>query len=84
MTAHGPNATRFTQIFNVTGLPAASIPAGFDGAGLPVGVQIAGRMGAEAVLLRLAAQLEEAAPWPWQPVWPPAGARPDIEPPVGG
>ncbi|GAA4987530.1 amidase [Yinghuangia aomiensis] len=73
MGEHGPNATRFTQIFNTTGLPAASIPAGMDSRGMPVGVQIGGRMGAEAVLLRLAAQLEEAAPWPWQPVWPPAG-----------
>ncbi|MDI2131453.1 amidase [Yinghuangia seranimata] len=62
--------TWFTSVFNATGLPAASVPAGFDGQGLPVGVQLVGRMGAEATLLRVAAQLEEAAPWPWQAPWP--------------
>ncbi|MCF2531845.1 amidase [Yinghuangia soli] len=70
-----PNAgkmTWFTSVFNVTGQPAASVPAGFDDRGLPLAVQLAGRMGSEATLLRLSAQLEEAAPWPWQAPWNPA------------
>jgi amidase len=49
--------------FNHTGQPAASVPAGFDGAGLPLAVQLAGRPGDEATLLSLAAQLERARPW---------------------
>jgi len=49
--------------FNATGQPAASVPAGFDGHGLPVSVQLVGRPRDEATLLSLAAQLEEARPW---------------------
>ncbi|MFI1581403.1 amidase [Embleya sp. NPDC020630] len=72
MYAHAAEMTWFTSVFNVTGLPSASVPAGFDEAGLPVAIQLTGRLGAEAQLLRLAAQLEEAAPWPRQAPWPPA------------
>ena len=50
-------------VFNVTGQPAASVPAGFDAAGLPLAVQLVGRPGDEATLLSLAAQLEGARPW---------------------
>jgi amidase len=50
-------------VFNVTGQPAASVPAGFDGAGLPLAVQLVGRPGDEATLLSLAAQIEQARPW---------------------
>jgi amidase len=49
--------------WNVIGQPAASIPAGFSKAGLPLSVQIAGRPNDEATLLALAAQLEAARPW---------------------
>lgn len=64
--AHGPEMTSFASVFNIGGLPAASVPAGFDDDGLPVGIQLVGPMGAEEILLRLARQLELAAPWPWQ------------------
>ena len=50
-------------VFNVTGQPAASVPAGFDAAGLPLAVQLVGRPGDEATLLSLAAQIEGARPW---------------------
>jgi amidase len=50
-------------MFNVTGQPAASVPAGFDAAGLPLAVQLVGRPGDEATLLSLAAQIEQARPW---------------------
>ena len=59
----------FTPLFNVTGQPAISLPL-HESAGVPVGVQLAGRMGAEETLLGVAARLEEAAPW--------AGRRPPI------
>ncbi|MBW4682185.1 MAG: amidase [Microcoleus vaginatus WJT46-NPBG5] len=49
--------------FNATGQPAISIPAGFDSAGMPVGVQLVGRPAAETTILALAAQIEAAKPW---------------------
>ena len=50
-------------VFNATGQPAASVPAGFDAAGLPLAVQLVARPGDEATLLSLAAQIEQARPW---------------------
>jgi amidase len=62
--------TPFTAVLNVTGQPAASVPLRWSGDGLPVGVQLIGRPSAEATLIRLAAQLEEARPW--------SGRRPPV------
>lgn len=53
----------FTPPWNTTGQPAVSLPLHWDDQGLPVGVQIVGRPADEATLIRLSAQLEEAAPW---------------------
>ena len=53
----------FTTHFNVTGQPAISLPLHMSEGGLPVGVQLVAAYGREDVLIRTAAQLEEAAPW---------------------
>jgi amidase len=54
----------FTAQFNVTGQPAISLPLHRTADGLPVGVQLVAGFGREDVLVRVAAQLESAAPWP--------------------
>jgi amidase len=53
----------FSAAFNASGQPAASLPLVWTEAGLPVGVQVAGRYGREDVVLALSAQLEMAQPW---------------------
>lgn len=56
-------ASPITALFNMTGLPAMSVPLHWNASGLPIGVQFAGPFGGEAGLLSLASQLEKAAPW---------------------
>ena len=53
----------FTAQFNVTGQPAISLPLHATSGGLPVGSQLVASYGREDVLVRVAAQLEAAAPW---------------------
>src|SRR5215218_9961290 len=60
LTAYMP----FCPPLNQVGFPAASVPAGTTGDGLPLGVQLAAAPGGEALLLSLARQLETVAPWP--------------------
>jgi amidase len=56
----------YNGVWNVTGQPAASVPAGFGADGLPRGVQLVARPGEETTLLSLAAQLESERQWAQQ------------------
>ena len=53
----------YTQLANLTGVPAMSVPLHWTADGLPLGVQFVAPMGDEATLLQLATQLEQAQPW---------------------
>jgi amidase len=53
----------YCALWNVTGNPAASVPAGVGSDGLPLAVQLVGRLNDETTLLSLSAQLESARPW---------------------
>jgi aspartyl-tRNA(Asn)/glutamyl-tRNA(Gln) amidotransferase subunit A len=56
-------AVRYLAPFNLTGLPALSIPCGFSSKGLPIGMQIAGRAYDESTILRLGHEYENATEW---------------------
>ena len=53
----------YTAQFNATGQPAVSLPLHWTPGGLPVGVQLVAGYGREDLLVRVASQLEQAAPW---------------------
>ena len=53
----------FTPICNATGQPAISLPLHWSPEGLPIGMHFAARQNDDALLIRLAAQLEAAKPW---------------------
>ena len=53
----------YTALYNVTGQPSMSVPLHWTPDGLPIGVMFSGRFGEDAVLFRLAAQLERTEPW---------------------
>jgi aspartyl-tRNA(Asn)/glutamyl-tRNA(Gln) amidotransferase subunit A len=61
----------FSYPFNFTGQPAATVPAGFTPAGMPVGLQIVGRPWADVTVLQASAAFEQARPW--------AHRRPPVE-----
>jgi amidase len=64
----------FCAVFNASGQPAASLPLGWSGDGLPIGVHLATRYGQDETLIALCAELETASPWAAHkpPLW--AGA----------
>lgn len=71
--AYGKDVSEFgpyTALYNVTGQPSMSVPLHWSADGLPIGVMFSARFGDDAMLLRLASQLEKAKPW--------AGKRPKI------
>jgi amidase len=53
----------YTQLANLTGRPAISLPLHWTADSLPLGVQFVAPLGGESLLIRLAAQLEQALPW---------------------
>ena len=61
----------FTAQFNMTGQPAISVPLAWSPDGIPIGIQFAGKVNADGLLLRLARQMELAQPWAQRrpPVW---------------
>ncbi|KRV50001.1 hypothetical protein AQ490_18215 [Wenjunlia vitaminophila] len=63
----------YTALWNLTGQPAAALPAGLSRDGLPLAVQLVGRPGDETTVLQVSAQLERARPW--------AALRPPALPP---
>jgi aspartyl-tRNA(Asn)/glutamyl-tRNA(Gln) amidotransferase subunit A len=61
--------TPATYPFNLTGQPAVSLPAGLTSAGLPVGVQLVGQLGADELVLHAARRIEaELGPLPAAPI----------------
>jgi aspartyl-tRNA(Asn)/glutamyl-tRNA(Gln) amidotransferase subunit A len=54
---------RFNIPYDLTGLPAISVPCGFSSAGLPIGLQIAGRAFEEATILKVAHAYEQLTEW---------------------
>ena len=67
----------YTQLANITGRPAISLPLHWTPEGLPLGVQFVAPLGGETTLLALAAELEQARPWfDRQPPLAPASGLP--------
>ena len=73
LAADSLRMTPYTQLANLTGQPAMSLPLHVTPEGLPVGVQVIGPMGDEKRLLALAAQLEAEVDWARHLPRPPGG-----------
>jgi len=63
MMASSGRFVAYTSPWNITGQPAASVPAGWSDDGVPIGVQMVGRPNDEETLLSLGAQIERERPW---------------------
>ncbi len=63
----GSRLASYTRAYNISGLPAISVPCGLDSDGLPIGLMIAGRPFAEATVCRAAHACEQALGWPRRP-----------------
>ena len=63
--------TPWTALYNLSGQPAVNVPLHWSAEELPIGIMLAGRMGDEATLISLSAQLEAARPWADRhpPIW---------------
>ncbi len=63
--------TPYTALYNISGQPAVNLPLYWNADGLPIGVMLAGRLGDEATLISLSAQVEAARPWRDRhpPIW---------------
>src|SRR5436190_17313195 len=60
---HTGGTAIFTAPFNLTGHPAISVPGGMSAAGIPIGLQLVGRLSGDADLLAVAHAYEQATPW---------------------
>jgi aspartyl-tRNA(Asn)/glutamyl-tRNA(Gln) amidotransferase subunit A len=60
---HTGGTAVFTAPFNLTGHPALALPCGMSAEGIPIGIQLVGRLGGEADVLRLARAYEQVTPW---------------------
>ena len=63
MEGEPPDTSWGTRHFNLSGHPALSLPCGFTAAGLPIGMQLAGRYFDEAALFRIGHAYEQSTPW---------------------
>jgi Asp-tRNA(Asn)/Glu-tRNA(Gln) amidotransferase A subunit family amidase len=63
----GGRFSPYTSVMNLTGEPSISLPLARTASGLPIGVMLTAALGEEGLLLRVASQLEAAAPWPTAP-----------------
>jgi amidase len=63
--------TPYTALYNISGQPAVNLPLYWNADGLPIGAMLAGRLGDEATLISLSAQIEAARPWRDRhpPIW---------------
>ncbi len=59
LSVRAGGVSRLTRLVSLAGLPAMAVPAGFSSEGLPIGAQLIGRPGTEAILLRLARAVQE-------------------------